>query len=81
MSARLDQLLDNDLAFGDEHPLATDEVALANVAICLNPRIGGIGDGDQQRHEIPMEGAVLAERVGFEPTVGVNPRRFSRPLP
>ena len=23
----------------------------------------------------------LAERVGFEPTVGVNPRRFSRPLP
>ena len=23
----------------------------------------------------------MAERVGFEPTVGVNPRRFSRPLP
>ena len=23
----------------------------------------------------------LAERVGFEPTVSVNPRRFSRPLP
>ena len=23
----------------------------------------------------------LAERVGFEPTEGVNPRRFSRPLP
>ena len=23
----------------------------------------------------------LAEEVGFEPTVGVNPRRFSRPLP
>ncbi len=23
----------------------------------------------------------LADRVGFEPTVGVNPRRFSRPLP
>lgn len=26
-------------------------------------------------------GAALADRVGFEPTVGVNPRRFSRPLP
>lgn len=23
----------------------------------------------------------LADRVGFEPTVSVNPRRFSRPLP
>ena len=23
----------------------------------------------------------LADGVGFEPTVGVNPRRFSRPLP
>ena len=23
---------------------------------------------------------VLAERVGFEPTVGVNPLRFSRPV-
>lgn len=23
----------------------------------------------------------MADRVGFEPTVGVNPRRFSRPLP
>jgi hypothetical protein len=23
----------------------------------------------------------VADRVGFEPTVGVNPRRFSRPLP
>src|SRR5476649_116006 len=25
--------------------------------------------------------ATLADGVGFEPTVGVNPRRFSRPLP
>ena len=25
--------------------------------------------------------AVLAEEVGFEPTVGLHPRRFSRPLP
>jgi hypothetical protein len=24
--------------------------------------------------------AVMAERVGFEPTVGVNPLRFSRPV-
>jgi hypothetical protein len=23
----------------------------------------------------------LAERVGFEPTVSLHPRRFSRPLP
>ena len=28
-----------------------------------------------------ISAAVMAERVGFEPTVGVNPRRFSRPLP
>lgn len=26
-------------------------------------------------------GLGMADRVGFEPTVGVNPRRFSRPLP
>ena len=26
-------------------------------------------------------GGVLAEGVGFEPTVGLHPRRFSRPLP
>ena len=26
-------------------------------------------------------GGYMADRVGFEPTVGVNPRRFSRPLP
>jgi hypothetical protein len=25
--------------------------------------------------------AFLAEGVGFEPTAGVDPRRFSRPLP
>ncbi len=24
---------------------------------------------------------VVADGVGFEPTVGVNPRRFSRPVP
>ena len=28
-----------------------------------------------------VESAPLADGVGFEPTVGVNPRRFSRPLP
>ena len=33
---------------------------------------------------VPAQGsglAIVADRVGFEPTVGVNPRRFSRPLP
>ena len=25
--------------------------------------------------------AQVADRVGFEPTVGLHPRRFSRPLP
>src|SRR5699024_6350707 len=35
----------------------------------------------RQIHKTPLAGrpAYLAERVGFEPTVGVNPRRFSRP--
>ena len=28
-----------------------------------------------------MRGIVLAEAVGFEPTKGVNPCRFSRPVP
>ena len=28
-----------------------------------------------------VENRRMAERVGFEPTVSVNPRRFSRPLP
>jgi hypothetical protein len=28
-----------------------------------------------------MENWALADRVGFEPTVGLHPRRFSRPLP
>jgi hypothetical protein len=28
-----------------------------------------------------LEDEKLADGVGFEPTVGVNPRRFSRPLP
>jgi hypothetical protein len=28
-----------------------------------------------------VERFALADGVGFEPTVGVNPRRFSRPVP
>src|SRR6266567_2223686 len=30
-------------------------------------------------HQLAI-GNVMAERVGFEPTVGVNPLRFSRPV-
>ena len=32
-------------------------------------------------HCIKLRRVSLADGVGFEPTVGVNPRRFSRPLP
>ena len=32
-------------------------------------------------HKIKVLSILLADGVGFEPTVGVNPRRFSRPVP
>ena len=30
--------------------------------------------------ETKLNNQIMAEEVGFEPTVGVNPRRFSRPV-
>ena len=30
--------------------------------------------------EASLNNQIMAEEVGFEPTVGVNPRRFSRPV-
>ena len=49
-----------------------------------NCRLFGIGSQTFRRsignHQSEI-GNVMAERVGFEPTVGANPRRFSRPLP
>jgi hypothetical protein len=34
-----------------------------------------------KRRSRMVENNELADRVGFEPTVGLHPRRFSRPLP
>ena len=35
---------------------------------------------DSTRREVEVTGGRMAEEVGFEPTEGVNPRRFSRPV-
>ncbi len=40
----------------------------------------GLQGATARRPELtPVDG--MAERVGFEPTVSLHPRRFSRPLP
>lgn len=33
------------------------------------------------RSDFSLIWAIMADGVGFEPTVSVNPRRFSRPVP
>ncbi len=38
-------------------------------------------DGEKWRKFSAHSGTEMAEGVGFEPTVGFHPRRFSRPLP
>ena len=40
---------------------------------------GGISFADPATIMVPVIN--VAERVGFEPTVSLHPRRFSRPLP
>ncbi len=39
------------------------------------------GGGELFLRYIDSKQARLADGVGFEPTVSVNPRRFSRPVP
>jgi heme-degrading monooxygenase HmoA len=40
-----------------------------------------VSQDSRRAHEYSELWLRLAERVGFEPTVGLHPRRFSRPLP
>ena len=49
MPGSLDEHAQDHFALGDEMPLASDEVALAHVAIGGKARIGGILDGDDGR--------------------------------
>ena len=49
----------NHLALGDEAPVVADEIALADVEIGRDPRIGRIVDGQQGRH------GALGSRTGF----------------
>ncbi len=47
---------------------------MSNAATEVNP-------GAARRKRSAHSGTEVAEEVGFEPTVRVNARRFSRPLP
>ena len=63
----------------DRHPdpRGAREIADA-VARALSAGQGTISPAESR---LLTRGEAETERVGFEPTVGVNPRRFSRPLP
>ena len=57
-------------------------VRIGNPADVSNPRFSSHSMMSSQYEKRPSRGALdLAERVGFEPTVGLHLRQFSRLLP
>ncbi len=58
---RGDQHRQHDASLRHEQPVAADEVALADVAIGVDARVGGIGDGDDLRHRgaVPVGGGIV----------------------
>jgi hypothetical protein len=59
-----DKLFEHHLAFGHEHAGAADEVALANVAIILDPRIARIIDRYNARHQLAGGMKVIGATLG-----------------
>lgn len=75
--------------FDDDHAPATARAWRTGVGLDFGLwRLNLWRDGKQAAGERKIvvtcgagEQAVMAEAVGFEPTVSLHPRRFSRPLP